>query len=166
VASVPSGPPIDESQVAEDFLRGLLDVYGVDYTLQRRDGDDDITEFDVRGQDLGLLIGHRGQTLAAVQELTRTAVQRAAGTSGSSGRRRILVDVAGYRQARKEALARFTRTAAEQVLASGIARVLEPMRAPDRKVVHDTVNEIAGVSTTSEGEEPRRRVVIRPDAPA
>jgi len=71
--------------------------------------------------------------------------------------------VAGYRQARREALARFTRQVADQVKESGQARALEPMHPADRKIVHDTVNEIDGVATTSEGEEPRRRVVIVPD---
>ena len=75
---------------------------------------------------------------------------------------RLLVDVGGYRQARREALERFTRQIADEVKASGRARGLEPMSPADRKVVHDTVNDIDGVETTSEGEEPRRRVVIIP----
>ena len=68
-----------------------------------------------------------------------------------------------YRERRKEALERFTHQVAEQVLASGSPTSLEPMSPADRKIVHDTVNEIDGVRTTSEGEEPRRRVVILPD---
>jgi spoIIIJ-associated protein len=73
------------------------------------------------------------------------------------------VDVAGYRQARREALARFTKDVAAKVLDTGEAVTLEPMTPADRKVVHDTANEIEGVSTASEGEEPRRRVVILPE---
>ena len=73
-----------------------------------------------------------------------------------------MVDVAGYRKDRREALERFTRDVAAQVVATGVVRVLEPMPPADRKVVHDTVNTIDGVSTASEGEEPRRRVVIHP----
>jgi spoIIIJ-associated protein len=152
----------DEVEVAEEFLTGLLDVFGVRYELHRRDLEDDLVEVGVVGDDLGLLIGPRGQSLAAVQELTRTVIQRR--SRGRPGR--VVVDVAGYRQARRDALARFAREAAEQVVASGVARVLEPMPPPDRKVVHDAVNPIPGVRTTSEGEEPRRRVVIVPDAPA
>ena len=72
------------------------------------------------------------------------------------------VDVAGYRQRRREALERFARTVAEEVRASGVQKALEPMSPPDRKIVHDTVNEMDGVSTLSEGDEPRRRVVITP----
>ena len=76
---------------------------------------------------------------------------------------RIRVDVAGYRAKRKAALERFTQDAAAAVLDSGQARALEPMGAADRKVVHDAVNEIDGVVTRSEGEDPRRRVVIVPE---
>lgn len=152
----------DAGELAEDFVDGLLDRFGATYEVARRDLEDDTVEIAVSGDDLGLLIGPRGQTLSAVQELTRTVVQRRnAGT-----RTRVLVDIAGYRAARREALERFTKGVAEQVKSSGVARVLEPMTAPDRKVVHDTINTIGGVSTTSEGEEPGRRVLISPDASA
>ncbi len=72
------------------------------------------------------------------------------------------MDVAGYRARRREALERFVAQVAEQVRESGVAKALEPMAPPDRKVVHDTVNGIEGVGTISEGEEPRRRVVVVP----
>lgn len=149
-------PAVDGGAVAEKFLEGLVEVFGRRSQTQRNDLDDDTTELALEGDDLGLLIGQRGQTLSAVQELTRTVVQRKA--PGFSGR--IVVDVAGYRRARRDALERFTRDVAEQVRTSGVARVLEPMPPADRKVVHDTVNTIDGVTTTSEGEEPRRHVVI------
>jgi spoIIIJ-associated protein len=74
----------------------------------------------------------------------------------------VRIDVAGYRQRRKEALERFASQVAADVVASGAAKALEPMHPADRKVVHDAINEIDGVRTTSEGEEPRRRVVILP----
>jgi spoIIIJ-associated protein len=87
-------------------------------------------------------------------------VQRKAG-----GRtERILVDVAGYRARRAEALGKFTRKVVEEVVDSGHEKALEAMSPADRKVVHDTVNEIGGASTRSEGEEPHRYVVISPDA--
>ena len=72
------------------------------------------------------------------------------------------IDIGGYRERRKEALARFATQVAADVAATGVAKALEPMHPADRKVVHDTVNELEGVATTSEGEEPRRRVVIVP----
>ena len=148
----------DALEVAEEFLTGLLGAFGARSELERRVLDDDTVELAVTGDDLGLLIGPRGQTLAALQELTRTVVQRR--IVGHSPR--LMLDVAGYRQARREALERFTRSVADQVKASGAPMALEPMPAPDRKVVHDTVNTIDGVSTTSEGDDPDRRVVILP----
>ena len=155
-------PAVDGGEVAETFVRGLLDTFGSTYEVARQQVDDDTVEIAVEGDDLGLFIGQRGQTLSAVQELARTVVQRrAAGYHG-----RVVVDVSGYRRHRREALERFTRNAAEQVLASGVPRVLEPMPPADRKVVHDTVNTIDGVATSSEGDEPRRRVVISPEASA
>lgn len=152
----------DEAAVAEEFLAGLMDAFGATYEVGHRDLGDGLIEVGVTGRDLGLLIGPRGQTLLAVQELTRTVIQRQ--SRGRAGR--VVIDISGYRQARREALARFATEVAQQVTASGVPRVLEPMPAADRKVVHDTVNGVPGVATTSEGEEPRRRVVIMPTATA
>lgn len=150
----------EQGAMAESFVRGLVDVFGFDAEVSTTVIDDDTVEVSVRGDDLGLLIGPKGQTLAAVQDIARTVVQRQV-----TGRyARLHVDVAGYREKRRAALERFTRRIAEQVLATGERAALEPMSAPDRKVVHDTVNTIDGVETTSEGEEPRRRVVIVPAA--
>jgi spoIIIJ-associated protein len=152
-------PGGDAAEVGEEFLRGLVSAFGVNGSVTTTPLDDgDTLELAVEGSDVGMLIGPRGQTLSAIQELTRTVVQRRAGENQP----RIVVDVGGYRKARKEALERFTREVANQVLSTGVVRVLEPMPPADRKVVHDTVNTIDGVSTTSEGEEPRRRVVIQP----
>ena len=154
-------PTGDAGEVGEAFLSGLVAAFGVTGSVTQNSLDDgDTIELAVDGNDVGMLIGPRGQTLAAIQELTRTVVQRQAG----DGQPRIVVDVAGYRKDRREALERFTRDVAAQVLATGVVRVLEPMPPADRKVVHDTVNTIDGVSTSSEGEEPRRRVVILPNA--
>jgi spoIIIJ-associated protein len=152
-------PVAEQSEVAAEFLRGLLDRFGLDATVAVRPIDDDAAEIAVDGDDLGLLIGPKGATLTALQDLARTVVQRR--TSARNGR--LWLDVAGYRERRRAALARFAESAAEQVLTSGSRAVLEPMSAADRKVVHDTINGIAGVVTTSEGEEPRRRVVILPE---
>ncbi len=153
------GPAGDAGEVGEEFLSGLVSAFGVQGSVTRNSLDEGETiELAVEGEDVGMLIGPRGQTLSAIQELTRTVVQRKSG----EGQPRIVVDVAGYRKARREALERFTRDVAAQVRETGVVRVLEPMPPADRKVVHDTVNTIEGVSTTSEGEEPRRRVVIQP----
>ncbi len=157
------GPAGDAGEVGEGFLRGLVSAFGVEGTVTRNARDDgDTIELAVEGADVGMLIGPRGATLSALQDLTRTVAQR----KMAEGQPRIVVDVAGYRKDRREALERFTREVAAQVVASGVVRVLEPMPPADRKVVHDTVNTIDGVVTSSEGEEPRRRVVIQPIDPA
>lgn len=147
-----------EVDVAREFVSGLFDAFGVDVQISDRELDEGHVEIAATGGDLGILIGPRGQTLLAVQELARTVVQRQARGSAS----RILVDISGYRQARRDALTRFAHEVAQQVTGSGVARVLEPMPPADRKVVHDAINGIEGVRTSSEGEEPYRRVVISP----
>lgn len=151
--------PVDEQiEHAVDFTKGLVDAFGAKAEIASRFEDEDTVLVDVTGDNLGLLVGPRGATLAAIEELVRTVVQRQTGGHGV----RIHVDVAGYRAKRREALSEFTRQLAERVRDEGQEQALEPMGAPDRKVVHDVVAEIDGVTTISEGEEPRRRVVIRP----
>ena len=159
------GEPMTEASVqeqaaaAEEFLSGLVEAFGLTADVTSEEVDEAV-EVRIDGNDLGLLIGPKGRTLWALQELTKTVVQRQQGGGLST---RIRVDVAGYRERRKAALERFTQDAAAAVLDSGQARALEPMGAADRKVVHDTVNDIDGVVTRSEGEDPRRRVVIAPE---
>ena len=152
----------EQGASAREFIAGLVDELGLRADVTTRIVDEDTAEVAVDGDELGTLIGPGGATLAALQELARTFVQKS--TAGHSSR--IVVDVAGYRAKRAAALQRFTRQVAEEALASGSERALEPMSAADRKVVHDTINEIEGLSTRSEGEEPRRHIVIFPDAVA
>jgi spoIIIJ-associated protein len=153
--------PLDEHVACvRDFLAGLVEAFAVDATIDVVEVDDETREVQVNGADLGLLIGPRGLTLQAVGELARTVVYRKA-PDGQEGRVRI--DIGGYRERRREALVSFATKIAEDVRESGRAKALEPMSPPDRKVVHDTINEIDGVQTTSEGAEPRRRVVVLPD---
>jgi spoIIIJ-associated protein len=152
---------LDEQEpTALGFVQGLVDAFGVDADVQAASEDDEHLEIAVAGDDLGLLVGPRGATLNAIQELTRTAVAQQ-----HSGRLqgRLRVDVAGYRARRKEALERFAAQQAERVKETGTAVALEPMSPPDRKTVHDAVNDIEGVHTSSEGEDRRRHVVILPD---
>jgi spoIIIJ-associated protein len=153
-------PSLDEQrETVVQFLDGLVDAFGATATVEVEEVDDETLEAKVVGDDLGLLIGPKGATLQAVQEITRTVVQRAAEPGRGA---RVRVDIGGYREHRREALGRFTRQIAEQVLSGGSAVALEPMSAPDRKVVHDTVNEIDGVVSSSQGDDPDRRVVISP----
>jgi spoIIIJ-associated protein len=151
----------EQGESARVFMEGLINEMGLDALVTVRLVDDTTAEVVVDGSGLGILIGPSGATLGALQELTRTVVQKQ--TGGHSDR--ILVDVAGYRARRAEALQRFTKEIAAQVVESGTERALEPMSASDRKVVHDTVNDMAGVQTRSEGEDPRRYIVISPSAP-
>jgi spoIIIJ-associated protein len=109
----------------------------------------------IEGDDLGLLIGRRGQVLEALQELLRIAVQRRL-----MERVRISLDVAGYRQRRRQALERRAEEMARVALEDGGEVKLEAMSAFERKIVHETVARIEGVRSFSEGEEPRRCVVI------
>jgi spoIIIJ-associated protein len=150
---------LDEQEaVAVEFVRGLLDALGAGGSVRTSRTEDDGIALDIDGDGLGLLVGPKGATLSALEELTRAAVQHAA----EGQRARLHVDVGGYRQRRREALAEFTKKVAAEVQTAGEARALEPMSASDRKVVHDTVAELDGLATVSEGEDARRHVVIRP----
>ena len=149
-----------QRQTVESFLTDLLAAFGrSDATVTVALGEDEAIEASVDGPELGLLVGQKGVTLQAVQELVRSMVQR---RFVGQTHARVRLDVAGYRARRKMALERFAREVAESVKASGVAKALDPMGSADRKVVHDAVNEIEGVSTASEGEDAARRVVIRP----
>jgi spoIIIJ-associated protein len=148
----------EQADQAVEFTRGLVEAFGAKAEVASHLEDEDTVLVDVTGDNLGLLVGPRGVTLAAVEELVRTVVQRQTGGHGI----RVHVDVGGYRAKRREALSEFARQLAERVRDDDAEQALEPMGASDRKVVHDVVAEMEGVSTTSEGEEPRRRVVIRP----
>jgi spoIIIJ-associated protein len=153
-----SDVPIEEqAQAAQAFASGLVEAFALGGRADTViDGEEHIL-VDITGEDLGLLVGPKGSTLAAIEELVRTVVQRQTDGHGV----RINVDVGGYRAKRREALAQFTRQLAERVLETGRAQALEPMSGSDRKVVHDVAAEIDGIATESEGEEPRRRVVLR-----
>ena len=147
-----------QGEAAQEFLSGLIREFGLDATVGFAEIDEDTVQVAAVGDDLGLLVGPRGATLAAVQDLTRTFVQR----QSENRTDRILVDVGGYREKRTAALRRFTEGIVEEVKSSGSERALEPMSPADRKVIHDTVNEIEGVETRSDGVEPSRYVVIQP----
>jgi spoIIIJ-associated protein len=148
----------EQGEVGRAFLAGLLTEYGVSASVETRLLDDETVEIAAMGEDLGLLVGPRGSTLSALQDLTRAVVQRQC----PSRTDRILVDVAGYREKRSAALKRFSTQIAEEVIASGQEKALEAMSPADRKAVHDAVNEIQGVATRSEGEDPNRYIVIAP----
>jgi spoIIIJ-associated protein len=145
-----------DTERAGDFLEGLLDALDVD---------GDITTWvdevgghsDLEGSDLDMLVGANGETLDALQELTRLAVLRQ-----SKRRVRLLLDINGYRARHREQLVSVVRATAEQVIRSREDHEFEPMTPAERKIVHDAVAAIDGVRTESLGEEPYRRVIIQP----
>lgn len=151
-------PPVDPntvSAVATTFLEGLVSAAGVQGSVSAKVDGENI-DIDVLGDDLGFLVGTKGVTLMALQDLTRVVSQRRLGDHET----RLRVDVAGYREKRREALCRFAIKVATDVKASGQARALEPMNSADRKIVHDALAEHDGISTRSEGIDPFRRVVV------
>ncbi|HZC52568.1 MAG TPA: R3H domain-containing nucleic acid-binding protein [Mycobacterium sp.] len=145
---------VREGDIAADYLERLLDI--IDY-----DGDIDLDVENERamvaivGGDLQPLVGHDGATLEALQELTRLAVQQRTGE-----RSRLMLDVSGYRQARRAELRGMAESVARQVLETGEAVRLAAMNPFERKVVHDAIAGVEGVRSESEGEEPERRVVV------
>jgi len=148
----------EQGEIGRAFLAGLLTEFGMEGTVETRLLDEDTVEIAATGEDLGILVGPRGSTLSALQDLTRAVVQRQC----PSRTDRILVDVAGYRERRSAALKRFSTQIAEEVVASGQEKALEAMSPADRKAVHDAVNDLPGVITRSEGEDPNRHIVIAP----
>jgi spoIIIJ-associated protein len=145
-----------QSEIAADYVEGLLDIL---------DFDGDIDELvsggrpmvEVVGENLGALVGPRGTTLEALQELTRLAIYRETGSPS-----RLLLDVGGYRANRKKELVALAKNAVEKVRQHGEPVKLEPMSAFERKCVHDVVNAAEGVESESEGVEPNRRIVVHP----
>ncbi|MBS1848704.1 MAG: Jag N-terminal domain-containing protein [Actinobacteria bacterium] len=149
----------EQVQATEAFLDGLLHAIGFEGTITSDRIDDANAQVNIEGEGLGLLIGPRGQTMNAIQDMTRVVLQKQAAGSWEG---HVHVDVNGYRAKRRAALVTFVEGLAAEVAETGAAKALEPMSSSDRKVVHDTVNGIDGVHTTSEGHEPRRWVKIIP----
>lgn len=149
--------PIEEQvEAARDFVAGVVERMGIQAGVETVVLAEDAAEVRVVGEQLGILVGRGGSTVEALQDLTRTVVQRQ--TRARHGR--LVVDVGDYRRLRREALERFVREVANEVLGTGVPQELDEMPPSDRKVVHDTINLIPGVTTRSVGEEPHRRVVI------
>lgn len=144
-----------EGDIAADYLEGLLDIADFDGDIDM-DVEGDRAMVSIVGADLSDLVGDRGQVLEALQELTRLAVLRDTGE-----RSRLMLDISGHRARRREELTEIGAKAAQDAKESGERVVLSPMSAFERKVVHDAVA-AAGLESESEGEEPRRRVVVLP----
>lgn len=148
----------EQIEIGEKFLAGLVEKLGVKAEIEvtTEDGQQYLDVVATEDPDaMGILIGRRGQTLDALQELTRAAVQRKTAEPC-----RLMVDVEDYRKRRRQDLVEKAKDAAEEVKETGQRQTLEPMPAFERKIVHDAVAEVGGVESSSEGEDPKRRVVI------
>ena len=145
---------VREGDIAGDYLERLLDIADVDGDIDM-DVEGERAVVAVVGDGLDALVGQHGQVLEAVQELTRLAVVRETGV-----RSRLMLDIGGWRAARKTELTEIGTRAAQRCTESGKPVTLAPMTPFERKVVHDAVAVVEGVHSESEGVEPERRVVV------
>jgi spoIIIJ-associated protein len=146
----------DTAQGAALFLREMLVNMGIPAQVEILRRSDNIL-LNISGPDIGVLVGMHGQTLDAVQYLVNLAVNK-----NRVDRERIVVDAEGYRQRREETLSRLAVKVAEKVKSQGKKEELEPMSPYERRVIHATLQDDTAVFTYSEGEEPRRRVIVSP----
>ena len=147
---------------AEEFLTNVFGYIGCNAHIEKTGEEDGIVRYDIVGENLGGIIGRRGETLDALQHLTNLAINRAGGE-----KKRISLDAENYRAKRSEALEKFARRAASQAIKYKRNKALEPMNAYERHIVHVTLQGMENISTSSVGVEPNRRVVINytgPDA--
>jgi len=143
----------EEGDVAADYLEGLLDITDLDGDIDI-DVENGRASLAITGGKLSHLVGNNGEVLDALQELTRLAVQTSLGE-----RSRLMLDVDNFRSKKKEELAKLAHEVAEEVKSTGQSVKLKPMNAFERKVIHDTIQEI-GLTSESEGEDPNRCVVV------
>lgn len=139
-----------------EFLTELLAHMNVPATVDGT-SDEESVELQINGDDLGILIGRKGQTLDSLQYLTSLAVNRQGGQWV-----RINLDIGDYRAKREESLRSLAQRAASKVEANGRRIALDPMNAAERRIVHQELQEFSGIVTQSEGQDPYRRVVILP----
>jgi spoIIIJ-associated protein len=146
----------EPAAVLRELLEEIVETLGLDVEVRIEKSDGVITG-SVEGEDVGPLIGRRGQTIDAVQHLAQRIVFR-----GGPSDARVVVDADGYRERRAETLRRIALDAAEEALRSGEEVELDPMPASERRVVHEYLRERDDVETHSEGEEPERYLVVEP----
>jgi spoIIIJ-associated protein len=149
--------PSEPAERVRELVEGVLDELDLEGDVAIRE-DDDTIDVVVEGEDdYGLLIGKRGQTIDALQLLCYQAAFR-----GMRDRKRVLLDAAGYRERRREVLVARADRAAEQALEGDCTVQMDPMSAQERRVVHEHLKERSGIETYSEGDEPRRCVIVAP----
>jgi spoIIIJ-associated protein len=149
----------DPSEILEDLLREVTEGLGLEceVVVVQEDG---ILRGSVEGDDVGLLIGRRGQTIDAIQHLAQRIV-----FPGGQSEARVVIDADGYRARRAQALQEAADEAAERALESGQPVELDPMPATERRVVHEHLRDRGDVQTHSEGDEPERYLVVSPAEP-
>lgn len=149
--------PQEPAERVRELVEGVLDELDLDGEVEVSEDESRIDAVVDGDDDYGLLIGKRGQTIDALQLLCYQAAFR-----GMRERKRVVVDAAGYRERRREALESRADRAAEQALSGNRAVEMDPMSAQERRVVHERLKERGGIETYSEGDEPRRCVVVAP----
>lgn len=145
----------EQAGITNDFLEGLLDAYGLEGAVETAI-EDDIIIVEINGEQTEALVGVRGSVRSALHELSRTVLQRYAQDTA-----RLRLDVAGYAEKRRQALTIYAQGLIDQLVADGGEIMLEPMSPADRKVIHDAAAAREGVNSYSEGEAPRRYVVLQ-----
>lgn len=158
VSSANDGNPDHEK--VYDFLSGLLEKMGVQANIEITDKPDGGLSVNLSGKGMGMVIGRRGETLDAIQHLTNYAVNH-----GSEKRLHISVDAEAYRAKREEALVRLAEKMAAKAVRYKRSMALEPMNSYERHVIHAALQDYEGVSTSSIGTEPNRRVVVSYEKP-
>jgi spoIIIJ-associated protein len=148
--------PEDPAERVEGLLDEIVDALDLDAEVVVEERDDEIAAR-LDGDELGLVIGRRGQTIDAIQLLCYRVAFR-----GRGERKRVSVDAAGYRERRRETVERQAEQAAERAQETGKEIELEPMTPTERKIVHDRLKDRPGLETFSEGEEPERCVIVAP----
>ena len=146
--------PQAQAPIVAEFLEGLVESFGLEGQVDVQVQEDVIVAV-VSGEQTEALVGTRGSVMEAIHEITKTVLHRQVGDTA-----RVRLDVAGYAERRRQALSIYAGQLINQVLSEGGEIMLEPMSAADRKVIHDSVAAHQGVRSYSEGEAPRRYVVI------
>ena len=149
--------PQEPAERVRELVEGVLDELDLDGDVEIEEDSERIAATVVGGEDYGLLIGKRGQTIDALQLLCYQAAFR-----GVRERKRVLLDAAGYRERRRETLEGRADRAAEQALSNSRLVEMDPMSAQERRVVHERLKDRPGIETYSEGDEPRRCVIVAP----
>ena len=148
--------PDEPTERVRAILERVVEELGIEARVEVDEEEEEIVGR-VEGEEVGLLIGRRGQTIDAVQLVCYRAAFR-----GRPDRKRVVVDAAGYRQRRREAVERQAERAADRAMKTGKEIELEPMSPTERRVVHQHLKGRAGIETFSEGEEPERCVIVAP----